>query len=93
MNKKELVKRIADDAQVDQKQAAAMLDSFVSVVMQTIADGDKVQLTGFGTFECKTRDARAGHNPKTGEPMDIPAKKVPSFKAGKTFKDEVEKGI
>ena len=93
MNKKELVKRIADEAHVDQKQAAAMLDSFVSAVMQTVASGDKVQLAGFGTFECKTRDARKGHNPKTGEPMEIPAKKVPSFKAGKAFKDEVDKGI
>ena len=91
MTKQELIKKIADDAEVTQKQAAAMLDSFMSAVTDAVAAGDKIQLTGFGTFECKTRNARTGFNPITKAPVEIPETKVPSFKAGKAFKDAVAK--
>ena len=92
MNKQELVKQIARDAEVTQRQAALMVDSAINVIMDAVAAGDKVQLLGFGTFESKYREARTGHAPVTNEPLDIPAATVPVFKAGVEFKEAVNRG-
>lgn len=89
MNKTELITALADKANLTKKQAGDILNAFEEVVSETLATGDKIQLVGFGTFEVKERVARTGRNPRTGEEMEIPASKVPSFKAGKALKDAV----
>ncbi|RCJ30504.1 hypothetical protein A6769_33340 [Nostoc punctiforme NIES-2108] len=61
----------------------------VSIVIEAVANGDKVTLIGFGSFERRERSEREGHNPKTNEPMTIPATKVPAFSAGKQFREKV----
>jgi len=89
MNKNELVSSIAEKSGLTKKNSALLLDAFVSSVQDTLATGEKVALSGFGTFEVKERAERNGINPKTGEAIDIPASKFPKFKAGKTLKDLV----
>lgn len=91
MNKQELVKKIAAESEISQKQAAAVLDNALNAIADAVAAGEKVQLIGFGTFEAKKREARAGLNPRTKEPVEIPATVVPVFKAGKEFKDKVKR--
>lgn len=91
MNKTELIKKIAADAEVTQKQATAMVESFIETVKAEVANGEKIQLVGFGTFEGKNRAARTGKNPMTGETVEIAASVAPVFKAGKAFKDAVNK--
>lgn len=91
MNKTELIKKIAADAEVTQKQAAAMVESFVETVKAEVAKGEKIALVGFGTFEGKKRAARTGKNPLTGAVIEIAESIAPTFKAGKAFKDEVNK--
>lgn len=89
MNKQDLIHKIADEAELTQKQAAAALDSAINSVISAVAAGEKVQLVGFGTFEVKKRNARTGRNPKTKEAIEIPESVAPVFKAGKAFKDAV----
>jgi len=89
MNKQDLIHKIADEAELTQKQAAAALDSAINSVISAVAAGEKVQLVGFGTFEAKKRNARTGRNPKTKEAIEIPESVAPVFKAGKAFKDAV----
>ena len=91
MNKQQLIRKIAADAELTQKQAAAALESAVAAIKETVAAGDKVQLIGFGTFDSKKREARKGRNPRTGKTVKIAAATTPVFKAGKAFKDEVNK--
>ena len=88
MNKATLIARIADKTDLTRKQAEAAVNAFTATVLEALKDGDKVQMMGFGTFEIKERAARVGRKPSTGETIEIPAKRVPSFKAGKGFKDE-----
>ena len=89
MNKQELVKKVAADADLTQKQAAAALESTIAAIKETVAAGDKVQLIGFGTFDSKKREARQGRNPRTGKAVKIAAAALPVIKAGKAFKDAV----
>lgn len=89
MNKGELVDKIAEKASVTKKQADAVLTAAMETIMDTVSEGHKVTLVGFGSFEPRERKAREGRNPKTGEAMEIPATKVPAFSAGKLFKDKV----
>ena len=89
MNKTETVKALATKLGVAVKEAGNILNAFEEVVSETLANGDKIQLIGFGTFEVRERAARTGRNPKTGESIEIPASKVPSFKVGKALKDAV----
>ncbi len=89
MNKKELVDRIAASADVSKAKATRVLDAFTETVATTMANGDKLSLIGFGTFETRQRDARIGRNPRTGQVINIAAANVPVFKAGKTLKDAV----
>ena len=88
MNKATLIAKIAEKSELTKKQAEAALNAFTEVVSESLKAGDKVQLMGFGTFEVKERAARTGRKPATGETIEIPAKKIPTFKAGKGFKDE-----
>ena len=91
MNKSELVAAIAEKAGVSKKDTEAMLKAFIETVEGAVKSGDKVQLIGFGTFEAKTRAARMGKNPRTGEQIKIAESKIPAFKAGKAFKDLLNK--
>ena len=90
MNKSELIKSIAAKAELSQKQAGAALDAFISSITEALKDGDTVSLLGFGSFEVRTRPAREGRNPATGEKVMIPAAKVPGFRVGKGLKDAVK---
>lgn len=89
MNKGELVDQVAKKAGVTKKAAEQIVTAIVDTVMETVADGEKVTLVGFGTFEPRERKAREGRNPKTGDKMEIPATTVPAFSAGKLFKEKV----
>jgi DNA-binding protein HU-beta len=90
MTKQDLVDVIATKAQTTKKIAKTCLDAFIETVTETIKKGDDIQLTGVGTFKRKQKAARAGRNPKTGEPIQIPEKLVPAFSPGKEFKDAVQ---
>ena len=91
MNKNELISAMAEKSKLTKKDADIALDAFVESVQDALKAGDKVQLVGFGTFEVKTRAARTGKNPRTGEPMTTPAKKAPAFRASKNLKEAVNK--
>ena len=88
MNKATLIAKIAEKADLNKKQAEAALNAFTDTIVEALKEGDKVQMMGFGTFEIKERAARTGRKPATGEAIEIPAKKLPSFKAGKGLKDQ-----
>ena len=83
MNKAELISKIADDAGITKTQANATLDSFVEAVTKTLKGGGKVTMVGFGTFSVSKRKARKGRNPQTGAEINIKARRVARFKAGK----------
>jgi len=89
MNKAEFVAAIAEEAGLTKKDADAAVKAFTEVVTEELKKGEKIQLTGFGTFEVSERSARSGRNPRTGETMKIKASKAPKFKAGKALKDAV----
>ena len=86
MNKNELITAIAEQTQLSRKDAEAAIKAFVDVVSEELKKGEKVQLTGFGTFEVSERCEREGRNPSTGEALTIKASKAPKFKASKTLK-------
>ncbi len=90
MNKTELVAAVATKAELSKKDADAAVKAVIDAVTEALKDGEKVALVGFGTFEVKTRAARTGKNPRTGEMINIPESKVPSFKAGSALKDAVK---
>lgn len=87
MNKNELVRAIANDAGITLKDAGIALDSVVAAITEGLKKGEKIQISGFGTFELKEKPAREGINPKTGEKIKIAASKIPTFKFGKAYKD------
>ena len=90
MNKTELINAVAAKAEISKKDADKALAAVLSSIEEALVKGDKVQLIGFGTFEVKERAARTGHNPKTGEAIEIAAAKLPSFKAGAALKNAVK---
>lgn len=89
MNKAELIAAIATKAELSKKDSEKALNAAVEAITAALKDGDKVSIVGFGTFETKTRAARMGRNPKTKVEIEIPACRVPGFKAGKALKDTV----
>lgn len=91
MNKSELISSMAEKSKLTKKDAEASLKSFIESVEETLEKGEKVQLVGFGTFETRDRAARIGRNPRTKEEISIPESTVPVFKAGKEFKEKVNK--
>ncbi len=91
MNKTELIAAVAEVSGISKKDAEAAVTATVDTIVKAIAEGDKVQLVGFGTFEQRQRNARTGVDPRTGNKIEIAASKVPAFKAGKAFKDAVNK--
>ncbi|MBQ5928384.1 MAG: HU family DNA-binding protein [Oscillibacter sp.] len=91
MNKAELINAAALKADVSKKDAEAVITAALDAITEALAESEKVQLVGFGSFEVKKRAARLGRNPKTKEAIEIPASVVPTFKAGKALKDAVSK--
>lgn len=89
MTKTELVNSMAEKAGLSKADAEKALKAFVDSVTDTLQQGDKISLVGFGTFSVGDRAARTGKNPQTGATLQIPAAKVPKFKAGKALKDAV----
>ena len=90
MNKTELINAVAAKAEISKKDAEKALTAVLGSIEDALKAGDKVQLIGFGTFEVKERAARTGHNPKTGEAIEIAAAKIPSFKAGAALKTAIK---
>ena len=89
MNKAELIKKVAAENELTQKAAAAVVDSVLGSIMDSLAACEPVTLFGFGSFTCKHRDARKGRNPATGKAIKIAASNTPVFKPAKAFKDKV----
>jgi DNA-binding protein HU-beta len=89
VNKAQLIDAVADKLEVSRRTAGDAVDAVLSGVISAVVGGDKVSLTGFGTFESNRRAARTARNPRTGEQVDVPAATVPKFRAGQAFKDEV----
>ena len=90
MKKTELIAAVAEKAGLQKKDADKAISAITSVIMDAVAAGDRVQIVGFGTFEVRTRCARKGRNPRTKEEIDIPASRLPVFKAGRSFKEIVD---
>ena len=91
MNKTELITLAAQNAGMTRKDAERVINAAIDAVTAALVNGDKVQLSGFGSFEVKDREARMGRNPPTKEAVEIPATKVPVFKASKALRDTVAK--
>ena len=91
MNKTELIAAVAEKADLSKKDSEAAITAAVEAITGALIEGEKVQLVGFGSFEVKTRAARVGRNPKTGEEIPISEARLPVFKAGKALKDAVAK--
>ena len=91
MNKTELVAAVAESAGLSKKDTERVVNAALDIITAALCQGEKVQISGFGTFEAKDREARVGRNPHTKEAIEIPATKVPGFKASKTLKDTVAK--
>jgi DNA-binding protein HU-beta len=89
VNKSDLIDSMAESADISKAAAGRALDAAIDAVTSALKKGDQVSLVGFGTFSVKSRAARTGRNPRTGETITIKASKVPSFKAGKALKDAV----
>lgn len=90
MNKSELIDAIAASADIPKAAAGRALDAMIEAVSGALKNGDQVVLVGFGTFAVKARAARTGRNPQTGDPIEIKAAKIPSFRPGKALKDAVQ---
>ena len=89
MNKTELIAIAAENAGMTKKDTERVLNAAIDAITAALVKGEKVQLSGFGTFEAKEREARVGRNPHTNEAIEIPATRVPGFKASKALKDSV----
>ncbi|QYR53720.1 HU family DNA-binding protein [Lysobacter soyae] len=89
MNKGEFIDAVAEAAGMSKVDAGRAVDAVVSTVTKTLKNGDSIALVGFGTFEVRNRAERTGRNPKTKEPITIPASKAAAFKPGKALKDAV----
>ncbi|MCD5322997.1 MULTISPECIES: HU family DNA-binding protein [Pontibacillus] len=90
MNKTDLINAVAEKSDLSKKDATKAVDAVFDSITETLKDGDKVQLIGFGNFEVRERAARKGRNPQTGKEIEISASKVPAFKPGKALKDSVK---
>lgn len=91
MNKNDLVSKVAETADISKQKAASAVDAVIEAIKGSLKSGEDVRLVGFGTFSVSNRAATTGRNPRTGEPIKIPASKQPKFKAGKDLKEAVNK--
>ncbi len=91
MNKTELISAAAQASGVTKKDAERVINAAIDAITASLVSGDKIQISGFGIFEIREREARTGRNPRTKETVEIPASRVPAFKASKALKDAVKK--
>ena len=91
MNKTELIAAVAESAGLTKKDAERVLNASIDAITASLLKGEKVQISGFGNFEVKAREARVGRNPRTKQTIQIPATRLPVFKASKVLKDTVSK--
>ena len=89
-NKQDLIAKVAETAELSKKQAALVVNTVFETISESLSNGEKVQIIGFGSFDVRERAERKGHNPQTGVKLVIPASKVPGFKAGKALKEVVK---
>ena len=89
-NKQDLIAKVAETAELSKKQAALVVNTVFDTISDSLANGEKVQIIGFGSFDVRERAERKGRNPQTGAELVIPASKVPGFKAGKALKETVK---
>ena len=90
MTKAELVEKVANQINMTKKQTEDIVNTVFSSITDSLAEGNKVELRGFGSFRIRQRNARVGRNPKSGQKVDVPSKKVPFFKAGKELRELVD---
>lgn len=93
MNKQDLIRAAANKTDISQKDTGKVINAMLEVITEYVARGEQVQIIGFGTFEKRTRPARQGRNPRTGEVMEISEKTTPAFKPGKAFKQFVNLAV
>ena len=91
MTKADLVEKVAKQAEMTKKDAEKLVEIIFESIVSTLNQGEKIELRGFGSFRVRERNARKGRNPKTGEAVSIPAKRVAYFKPGKDLKDLINK--
>ena len=91
MNKTQLIDSVAKETSLKKRDVEAVVEGLISTIISEVANGEKVQITGFGSFERKERGERNIKNPRTGEDMKVPPSKSPSFSAGSIFKEKVNK--
>jgi len=89
MNKTELIQMVAEQTNITKKDVAVVVDHVIDAIVQSLAEGEKVQLVGFGNFAIRERRARQGRNPQTGEVIQIAASKIPAFRAGKLLREGI----
>ena len=89
-NKQDLIAKVAETAELSKKQAALVVNTVFETISESLSNGEKVQIIGFGSFNVRERAERKGRNPQTGAELVIPASKVPGFKAGKALKKTVK---
>ncbi|MBI4664937.1 MAG: integration host factor subunit beta [Nitrospinae bacterium] len=90
MTKSEMAEKLAEKINVKKQQAEEIINIFTNSIIEALANGDKVEIRGFGSFRVRHRAQKEGRNPKTGEKVSVPAKKVPFFKTGKDFREVVD---
>ena len=91
MTKAELVEKVSDKIHLTKKQTELVVNTVFQSITDSLSDGKKVELRGFGSFRIRERNARVGRDPKSGAQVDVPAKRVPFFKAGKDLRELVDK--
>lgn len=90
MNKRDLIRKTAEETGLSQKDCEAVINALFDTIRKTVESGEKVQIIGFGTFELRARAARTARNPRTGEAVEVPARRVPVFKPGAELKQAVQ---
>ena len=90
MNKSELVELVSERATVTKKQAEALVNAMFNTITKGLVEGKRVEIRGFGSFRSKSYKAYIGRNPRTGEPIEVPSKRLPTFKAGKELREQVD---
>jgi integration host factor subunit beta len=93
MTKADLVEEVAKVTELTRKDSEVIVDTLFESVIKALRDGDKLEVRGFGSFRVRQRNARVGRNPKTGEKVEVPAKRVPYFKPSKELKDLINDGV
>ena len=91
MTKAELIEKVLTAASLNRKEAESAVETIFGSIIQSLRDGEKIELRGFGSFRLRSRGARVGRNPKTGEKVQVPAKRIPYFKPGKELKELINR--